>query len=149
MNYVGFGPRLVALLVDGLIIGIINWVLNLILLGGAAAGTAATGADTTSAAAAFTGAGLMGTGLSLVISILYWVVYQGQTGQTVGKKIMGIKVVTSSGKTPSMGTLFLRETIGKFVSSLILGIGYLMILWDEKKQGLHDKIASTYVVKAK
>jgi uncharacterized RDD family membrane protein YckC len=44
-------------------------------------------------------------------------------------------------------TFFLREIIGKIVSSIILFIGYLMILWDGKKQGLHDKIAGTVVIK--
>lgn len=41
---------------------------------------------------------------------------------------------------------FLREIIGKFLSAIILGIGYLMVIWNPKKQALHDKIAKTYVV---
>ncbi|HCB22768.1 TPA: RDD family protein, partial [Candidatus Daviesbacteria bacterium] len=44
-------------------------------------------------------------------------------------------------------TFALREILGKLASGLILGIGYLMVAWDSKKQGLHDKIASTYVVR--
>ena len=41
----------------------------------------------------------------------------------------------------------LREVIGKFLSKLILGIGYLLVAVDSRKQGLHDKIADTYVIK--
>lgn len=71
------------------------------------------------------------------------------TGQTVGKKLMGIRVVDIQGTRPSMGKFFLREIIGKMlVNQLTLDIGYLWVLWDSKRQGLHDKIASTYVVKA-
>ncbi len=40
-----------------------------------------------------------------------------------------------------------REILGKFVSSILLGIGYLMVAFDSQKQGLHDKIADTYVIK--
>ena len=45
------------------------------------------------------------------------------------------------------GTAFLREVIGKFISSILLCIGYLMVAFDGQKQGLHDKIAGTYVIK--
>jgi uncharacterized RDD family membrane protein YckC len=37
---------------------------------------------------------------------------------------------------------------GKYVSAIILLIGYLMMLWDDKKQTLHDKMAGTLVVKS-
>ena len=60
---------------------------------------------------------------------------------------MGIRVVDAQGKTPNMLTFFLREVVGKLVSGIILGIGYLIVLWDGRKQALHDKIASTYVVR--
>mgnify|MGYP000197082409 CR=1 FL=1 len=41
----------------------------------------------------------------------------------------------------------LREIVGKFVSGIILGIGYIMAGFDRNKQGLHDRIAGTYVIK--
>ena len=85
--------------------------------------------------------------LAFLVNFGYYVVYQAKTGQTIGKKTMGIKVVMADGKTPSMMTFFLREIVGKFVSAIILFIGYIMILWDKNKQGLHDKIAGTFVVK--
>ncbi|MBU3979658.1 RDD family protein [Patescibacteria group bacterium] len=84
--------------------------------------------------------------ISIVLSIGYYVVYQEKQGQTIGKKAMKIKVVTFDGKTPTMFTFFLREIIGKTISAVILCVGYLMVIWDKKKQGLHDKIANTYVV---
>lgn len=89
----------------------------------------------------------VGTIVNIILGLGYVVVYQAKAGQTLGKKVLGVKVVDVAGKTPSMLTFFLREVLGKTVSSLILLIGYLMILWDSKKQGLHDKIAGTYVVR--
>ncbi len=140
MQYVGFGRRLVATLLDGLIIGVVQAILGVLLGAGMTVGV--------SNAADGTGGGILANILSLVISIGYVVGYQGMTGQTLGKKVMGIRVVDASGNKPSYFTFFLRDVIGKLVSSIILLIGYFMILWDGKKQGVHDKIASTYVVKA-
>lgn len=135
MQYIGFWIRLVAFIIDAIVLNVIQIPFNLLLGGGMWGGQGEN-------------ANLLLV-ISLTIGVLYWVVFQHKYTQTLGKKVMGIKVVDASGKTPSMMTLFLREIIGKFVSAIILFIGYLMIAWDSKKQGLHDKIASTYVVKAK
>lgn len=132
MNYVGFGRRFVAAILDGLIIGAINFIIGIIV-------RLMVGSDTSSM--------LILNGISLIIGIGYVVVYQAKMSQTLGKKVMGIKVVNEQGTTPSMMTFFLRDVIGKLVSGFILGIGYLMVLWDSKKQALHDKIAGTYVIK--
>jgi len=70
-------------------------------------------------------------------------------GQTVGKMAVGIKVVDKEGKTPTLGQAALREIVGKTISAIILYIGFLMIAWDKQKQGLHDKIAETYIVSTK
>ncbi len=129
-QYAGAGARFLAALIDGLILFAIGFVIALPF--------GATEERSTNSVA---------QGLTLLVNLGYYVWYQGKTGQTIGKKAMKIKVVDLSGKTPSFFTFFLREFIGKFISAIILGIGYLMILWDKKKQGLHDKIASTVVVK--
>lgn len=130
VNYAGAGRRLVATFLDGIIVGVVSFLFGIVL------GLAGMGAQTA-----------LNTVVGFAISIGYWVVYQQQTTQTLGKKVMGLKVVDAQGKTPSMITFFLREFIGKMVSAIILMIGYLMILWDGRKQGLHDKIAGTFVVK--
>lgn len=77
----------------------------------------------------------------------YVVLYQAYTGQTLGKQITGIKIVTGQGNKPSTWAFFLREIIGKPASLIILLIGYLMVLWDNQKQSLHDKLAGTFVVR--
>lgn len=138
MNYVGFWRRFAAALLDGLILGAVNFLLGFIF-GSQGVSYSTSGYSSTSPLQSI---------LSLAVWIGYVVFYQAQTGQTLGKKVMGIKVVTLDGKRPSALTFFLRDVIGKIVSSVILFIGYLWVIWDSKKQALHDKIASTYVVKA-
>ncbi len=81
--------------------------------------------------------------LGLIINVYF----TGKNGYSVGKKLIGLKVIKEDGKYPiGLVDAFIREIIGKFVSSLLLGIGYLIIGFNPKKQGLHDMIAKTYVV---
>ena len=82
-----------------------------------------------------------------VLSLAYYVIFTGSCGQTLGKMALRIKVIRKDGGDLGYGGAALRETIGKFVSGIILGIGYLMVAFDERKQGLHDKIAGSYVIK--
>ena len=78
-----------------------------------------------------------------VYAIYFWV---NRGGATVGKQVMKIKVVNEKGKTLSYGEAILRY-LGYIVSAIPLGLGFLWVIWDDKKQGFHDKIAKTYVVK--
>lgn len=68
--------------------------------------------------------------------------YQG----SVGKIALGIKVTDLNGEPLPFSKALLRN-LSKFISWAILCIGYAMIVFDERKQGLHDKIADTFVVK--
>lgn len=130
MQYAGVGVRFVAAIIDGIIVGLVSFVLGAVL--GIFMGEAGA---------------FLNIILNIAITIFYWVFYQASQGQTIGKKVMGIKVVDLAGNKPTAMTFFLREIIGKLVSAIILFIGYLMILWDAKKQGLHDKIAGTVVIR--
>ena len=85
--------------------------------------------------------------LSASVSVVYYVYFTAYGGQTPGKMALRIKVVRTDSSSLTMGRAFYREVICKFVSGIILGIGYLMVAFDEKKQGLHDRMADTYVVR--
>lgn len=63
-------------------------------------------------------------------------------GQTVGKKACGIKVIGENLQPLTPGQA-LGRTCAEFLSSLLLCIGYIMVAFSSRKQGLHDKIAST------
>lgn len=67
-------------------------------------------------------------------------------GATIGKWVMKIKVVNVSFRSPHLFQLLIRETLGKVVSSLFVFAGYIWIIFDDKRQAWHDKIAKTYVV---
>jgi uncharacterized RDD family membrane protein YckC len=62
--------------------------------------------------------------------------------------LLGLQVVDQqTGAIPGFGKMFLREVVGRFLSGLFLGLGYLWALFDKNGQGFHDKLAGTVVVK--
>jgi len=69
-------------------------------------------------------------------------------GTTPGKRVLGMRVIKEDGRVASIGTMFLREVVGKILSGMIMGLGYLWLLFDKENQAWHDKLASTYVVTA-
>ncbi len=75
----------------------------------------------------------------------YFIYFHGTTGQTLGKKIFGLKVIRAGGEPMTLGVSFLRW-VGYIVSGFAAHLGFLWIIFDGKKQGWHDKIAHTYVV---
>jgi len=68
------------------------------------------------------------------------------SGQTIGKKMLKIKIIKQNYQKAGVGTILLREIIGRFLCGITLNIGYLMALFNQRKMGLHDKVAGTIVV---
>ncbi|MEA3466390.1 MAG: RDD family protein [Thermodesulfobacteriota bacterium] len=85
--------------------------------------------------------------MSIVVTVFYYVFFTGYCGQTPGKMALSIKVIHNDGHDVGYGRAFIRETIGKTISGLLLCIGYLMVAMRSDKRGLHDLIASTRVIK--
>lgn len=82
--------------------------------------------------------------LYLAVS-LYFIVMTYTTGATVGKRLMNLRVVTCDGSKLTLFNVIYRETIGRYLSSLLF-VGYLMIGASETKQGLHDRLCETKVI---
>lgn len=91
---------------------------------------------------------------------LYNVLMVKYYGATIGKMAFGLRVApasaadtsdvdqdTSDVKEVDWSTVILREVVGKLISALTGGLGWLWVAWDAKKQGFHDKIAGTVVEK--
>jgi uncharacterized RDD family membrane protein YckC len=81
----------------------------------------------------------------LGFSVVYFVGFWSTDGQTIGKTILGLRVVTSDGSQRSAAKAFLRY-IGYIVNTLLLSIGFLWAAFDQRRQGWHDKIAGTLVI---
>jgi len=137
----GFWGRVVATLVDAVILLVIQGILT-VLLGVVTAGFS-NGINERGVMALSLVYSLFGT----ILSMAYYVFFTGYCGQTPGKMAIRVKVIRTDGADIGYGRAFFREVLGKFVSGVLLGIGYLMVAFDSQKQGLHDKIANTYVIK--
>ena len=83
--------------------------------------------------------------VGLVLMLAYQVLLTAH-GQTLGKKVFGLKVVRADGSAPGFGTALLRQTVGYFVSNLLFGLGFLWVAFEPNNRGWHDLIAGTYVV---
>jgi uncharacterized RDD family membrane protein YckC len=80
--------------------------------------------------------------LSLIITVGFWVKWFG----TPGKLLMGCQVVDADSAQPVSIPQAALRYLGYYVSALTLGLGFLWIAWDPRKQGFHDKIANTVVL---
>lgn len=126
-QYGGFWIRVVAAILDTIIIGIpIGIISNGLLF--------LTGVSTLYY-------------LVQLAAVIIWIYLTGIKGGTPGKLILGYRVVNDKGEFIGIARALLRY-IAMIISALPLFIGYFMIGFTQKKQGLHDMIAKTYVVKA-
>jgi uncharacterized RDD family membrane protein YckC len=121
MEAAGFWRRFGASLIDGIVIGVVEVILRL-LLGG------------------------FGQLLSVLASLGYFTYFHGTTGQTPGNAALGIRVVdVDSGEVIGYGRAAVRWLVS-IASGLVILIGYLWMLWDPRKQTWHDKAARSLPV---
>lgn len=135
----GFWMRVVATLIDAFVVFILQVGLGLLLTlaGFATSGVAEEPGNLF----------LLVEFFSYALSFAYYIFFTGYCGQTPGKMALRIKVIKRDGSEIGYGRAAFRETLCKFISGIIFGIGYLMVAFDEQKQGLHDRMADTYVIK--
>ena len=125
---VGFLTRVVAFIVDAIAVGIATTILNALAFGGDAVRSQA-----------------LGTLLGLLYYVYFWSGAGG--GQTLGMKVLNIKVVRTDGAALTVTGAILRY-VGLVISFFVVFIGVIWVAFDAQKQGWHDKMAGTYVVRA-
>jgi uncharacterized RDD family membrane protein YckC len=87
------------------------------------------------------------SGLLQLVSALYYIGFWTWRGQTPGMMLLGLRVARESdGAPPGLARSILRY-VGYFISQLVLFIGFIWVAFDSRKQGWHDKIAGTVVVR--
>ena len=82
---------------------------------------------------------------SAIIFYLYFVLMTKYFNQTIGKMVFGIKVIDLKNDKLTWGTILFREWIGRFISATVV-IGYIIVAFLPKKQGLHDLFTDTSVI---
>ncbi len=154
LGYAGFWIRFVALLIDGIIVGI-----PLAILFFAAEASAlttyrdcvdtaiSTGTLANACLSPFLGSIGPFELLGLAVQVLYFTLLWSRFGGTLGQRLLGLHVVdAATGKNIGFGRA-LGRFIGYVVSAICLYIGLIWAAFDPRKQGWHDKMASTFVVR--
>ena len=147
--YGGFWRRLFAFLVDGVILYFVSLVLFL-------AGLFAIGLKGEMMGRVFSSLGdpAHGVGIfalfyiaaSLLVGMIYFTGFHGIAGRTPGKMLLGLRVIQASGDPITPGIAFLRW-VGYLISGSLFCLGFLWAAFDGRKQGWHDKIAATLVIR--
>ncbi len=149
-------PRLVAWTVDVIIASVLLWLILGVIAYGDVIEMFVDGTGGWASASYIV--------VQIVVGLGYFVVLTAVWGATLGKVAMRMKVVDAGGAKPGFGAVLLREFIvaglpqiatimltlngGGFVSALIIVLVVFPVLVDDRRQGLHDKLARTFVVRA-
>jgi uncharacterized RDD family membrane protein YckC len=148
-RYGGFWRRSFAFFIDEVILYFVTLILFLIgllalgLKGKALDHMLATSEGVTSGMGLF---GLLYIAASLLAGMTYFTWFHGVGGRTPGKMLLGLRVIQASGDPMTPGIAFLRW-VGYLISGPVFCLGFLWIAFDGRKQGWHDKIAATLVVR--
>ncbi|MDO9364860.1 MAG: RDD family protein [Methylotenera sp.] len=144
--YAGFRPRLSAAFIDGILSTLIYWAIVALFFLYLWVEYLFTGVNRADNFGDDRLAGLH-TFFSIAVVLIYFTVMEsGKDSATFGKKWLGLKVLSSDGARISTSRAFFRY-ISRFLSMLLLFIGYLMQPFTKKKQALHDIMTDTIVIK--
>jgi uncharacterized RDD family membrane protein YckC len=133
-RYAGFWIRVLAFLIDAIVIGMI---VSALTVGRAGVVTWDHWVELA------TWRNFVDTAASFVYFTVLWSAITG--GQTLGMRLLNLRVVDADGQPISYGTAVLRW-IGMLISAAVILLGFIWVAFDARKQGWHDKIASTYVI---
>jgi uncharacterized RDD family membrane protein YckC len=119
----GFWRRLGGAVIDGVIVGVVGSILELLLKHG------------------------IGDVLALIVSASYFTYFEGgPKGAGFGKQAMGIRVIDAHTGLPIGHPRAFVRWIGQYLSAIVIFLGYFWMLWDREKQCWHDKLAGDVVV---
>jgi uncharacterized RDD family membrane protein YckC len=145
------GTRLAAALLDSVIFTVMVYLpmIGAVVAAAAAEGAAGTGGEDGTAAiilAVVALVALSGFGIWLWLTLKY----MGRNGQSIAKKMLGIKVVRTDGSPASLGRLFWMRNALNFVLNMVPAYGLVdsLFIFGESRKCIHDMIADTIVVKA-
>jgi len=125
MQYVGVGPRFLALLIDSIIIGVVGAILGVIFKNSP---------------------GLSG-GVTGLLALAYFIVLEATQGATLGKMALGLRVTRTDGAPISWTESIIRNLLRIIDGLFVYLVGAILIWTSPLKQRLGDRVAKTVVVR--
>jgi uncharacterized RDD family membrane protein YckC len=129
------GRRVVATIVDGIVLGIIGTLLQLVF-----------GIDSSSGFS-LTRLSVGGSLWMFLVVLLYYTLLEGSIGKTVGKMVTGIRVVDAEGNPPGYGKGLIRTVLRIIDGLLAYLVGFIIVLSNDRRRRLGDMAAKTQVVR--
>ncbi len=149
--YAGFVSRFIALVVDLIVINVISIVvlasIGLILNFFGLDNTLDPVRDVVNylATTLENGALWITVSFSTLFGVIYFLFFWVLVGFTPGKALFGLRIVRANGQRLTFVRAVLR-LIGYWISALLLFLGFILVILDNRRQGLHDKFADTIVI---
>jgi len=135
MEHIGVGLRAVAAIIDTALLFIVGYLIASVTGGTSAQGFQLSGGPFF---------------IWLVIALAYYIVMEAQSGVTLGKRLIGLKVVKLEGGAPLDWQASIVRNVLRLVDGLFFYLVGAIVVWtSDKKQRLGDKVAGTVVVRAK
>jgi uncharacterized RDD family membrane protein YckC len=129
---VGFWSRFVATVIDGFIVGIPTGIITAML---------SISIVSTNFQFKVFPEYTYNWGIGMLFWGLYaWFCYANFNGNTLGKRVMNIKLINPDGTKPTLQTFLLHYTVGYFVNGLIMSLGFLWVIFDNQKQTWGQKL---------
>jgi uncharacterized RDD family membrane protein YckC len=141
-HYAGFWIRFVARLIDNALLTIVAWMILF------AVAPLQLRERSVSNFSMLAGVGGLISLLNFALNIAYEVYFVSTRGGTIGKLILGLKIIRADGSRVSAG-LAAGRYFAQIISAVILMIGYIMAGFDDEKRALHDRICETRVIYAR
>lgn len=124
-QYVGVGPRFLATLIDSILIVIVGYLLNVML-------------------------GTVGEGLAGLLALIYIIAMEATQGATVGKMLLGLRVVREDDGSPISWSEAVVRTLLRIVDALFAYLVGAILIWTSpRKQRLGDRVAHTVVIRTR
>lgn len=142
LAYVGIGRRAVALILDSIVLFTAFWAIGYVI-GALTGGLVAGGFDLTGAPA------LVAMVAWFAIGFGYFIVLEARSGQTLGKRLTGLRVVNEDGTPITMSTSIVRNGLRIIDGLMVYAVGAVSIAISGKNQRLGDHVANTVVVRSK
>ncbi len=133
-NFGGFWIRFVALVIDCVIVGTLSW--------GAAVGFDIIQPSPPEIAQ------FIANAFQVIFSLGYFWILQTRMSGTPGKRLLGLRLVNSNFNRPTYRQGFIRWLM-TIPSALVFCLGYILAARHPKKQGWHDRVAGTYVIRGR
>jgi uncharacterized RDD family membrane protein YckC len=131
LQYVGVGMRFLALLIDSILVGIIGGILGVIFR----SSLSTTGSVTVTSA------------IGSILVILYYVGLEATQGATLGKMILGLRIVKTDGSPIGWSESIVRNLLRIVDALFVYLVGAILIWTSPQRQRLGDRVAHTVVIR--